>query len=215
MILDVIFPPVCSMCGKINRKSLCNKCKIKLEESFNLQEDNYSTHIDKNFQKHYYFFKYKEPIRSQILSLKFREKPYICKTMETFLKNKQKSFEKMKKYDIILVVPVSKERKKERGYNQSYLMAKEISKIISTEIEKNIIYKVKNTVPQSTLNKEQRNQNVKDVYISKNVENIRNKKILIFDDIYTTGNTANECARTLVQKGIKKQNIGVLTIAKD
>ena len=55
----------------------------------------------------------------------------------------QKSFEKLKMYDIIIVVPVSRQRKKERGYNQSELIAYEISKIINVKIEKNIIYKIK------------------------------------------------------------------------
>lgn len=214
-IIDMIFPQVCSICGKMNTKSLCNKCKIKLEKSFKFQEDNYSKKIDKNFVKHYYFFRYEDIIRSQILSFKFREKSYIYKTIVSFLENKQKSFEKLKKYDIILVIPISKKRKKERGYNQSALMAEGISQIISAKVLKNRIYKIKNTVPQSTLNKEQRKKNVKGVYRVTNTKGLKDKKILIFDDIYTTGNTVNECARVLVEKGIKKDNIGVLTIAKD
>ena len=121
----------------------------------------------------------------------------------------------MKKYDIILVVPISKSRKKERGYNQSELVAKGISKIISVKIEKNKLYKIKDIPPQSTLNKEQREENVKKAYKVKNIEKIQNKKILIIDDIYTTGNTVNECAKTLVEAGIERMNIGVLTIAKD
>lgn len=121
----------------------------------------------------------------------------------------------MKKYDIILIVPISKQRKKERGYNQSELIAKEISKIISVKIAKNKIIKIKNIQPQSTLNKQQRAENIKQAYKLKNVENIKNKKILIFDDIYTTGSTVNECARILNEAGINRKNIGVLTIAKD
>lgn len=121
----------------------------------------------------------------------------------------------MKKYDIILVVPISKSRKKERGYNQSELIAKEISKIISVKLEKNILYKIKDTKPQSTLNKQQRKQNAEGAYIAENTLKIKNKKILIIDDIYTTGNTVNECAKVLVEKEIKRNNIGILTIAKD
>ena len=127
----------------------------------------------------------------------------------------QKSFENLKKYDIIISVPISRQRRKERGYNQSELIALELSKILGVQIKKDIIYKIKNTVPQSSLNKVQREENAKGVYKVKNTEKLYNKKILIFDDIYTTGNTVNECAKTLVQKGIKKENIGVLTIAKD
>ena len=68
---------------------------------------------------------------------------------------------------------------------------------------------MKNTVPQSSLNKKQREENAKGVYKAKNISKIYNKKILIIDDIYTTGNTLNECANTLIQKGIKRADIGV------
>ena len=162
-----------------------------------------------------YFFKYQNLIRSQIISLKFKEKPYIYKTITYFLQNMQKSFEKLKKYDIIIVVPISRQRKKDRGYNQCELIAKEISQIINVPIEKNVLYKIKNTVPQSSLNKKQRDENVKGAYEVRNIIKLHNKKILIVDDIYTTGNTVNECAKLLIQKGIQRTDIGVLTIAKD
>ena len=211
----MIYPQVCSICGKLNSKSLCNKCKIRLEKEFNFQSDDYSQDIDKNFKEHHYFFRYENLIRNQILSLKFHEKPYIYKTISYFLENKRKNFENLKKYDIMIVVPISKKRQKERGYNQSELIAKEISKMLSIKIEKNIIRKIKNTPPQSSLNNEQRQENIRGVYKVFNIEKIKNKNILIIDDIYTTGNTVNECAKVLVENGITKQRIGILTIAKD
>ena len=213
--INIIYPQVCSICGKLNAKSICNRCKIKLEKEFEYKTDNYSENSEKNFTEHHYFFKYKDLIRSQLISYKFQEKPYIYKTISSFLENKQKNFEKLKKYDIIIVVPISRKRQIERGYNQSELIATEIAKMIPLKIERNIIYKVKDTAPQSSLNKQQREENVKQVYKAKNIQKIKNKKILIFDDIYTTGNTVNECAKKLIEKGIQKNNIGILTIAKD
>ena len=214
-ILNLIYPQVCGICGKLNSKSLCNKCKTKLQKEYQFQTDNYEEDISKNFIEHNYFFKYENLIRSQILALKFQEKPYIYKTIAYFLKNMEKSFENLKKYDIIITVPISKQRKRDRGYNQSKLLAKEISKIIKVPIQPKILYKVKNTVPQSSLNKKQREENAKGVYEVKNISKLNNKKILIIDDIYTTGNTVNECANMLIKNRIKKSNIGVLTIAKD
>ena len=214
-LLDLIYPQVCGICGKINKNSLCNKCKIKLEKEYKFQIDNYEDDASKHFIEHNYFFKYENLIRSQILALKFQEKPYIYKTIAYFLENMQKSFENLKKYDIIVVVPISNQRKKDRGYNQSELMAREISRIIKIPIARNVLYKIKHTVPQSSLNKKQREENAKGVYEIKNITQIYNKKILLIDDIYTTGNTVNECANILIQRGIKKENIGVLTIAKD
>ena len=139
----------------------------------------------------------------------------MYKTIEYFVKNMQKSFEKLKKYDIIIIVPISRQRKKERGYNQSELIAKEISRIIEVPIARKILKKNKNTVSQSTLNKKQREENAKGVFEVKNASEIFNKKILIIDDVYTTGSTVNECANILIQAGTKRTNIGILTIAKD
>ena len=206
---------MCGVCGKVNTKALCNKCEAKIKKEFKFKTDNYESDIDKNFIEHHYFFKYENLIRTQIISLKFHEKPYIYQTITYFLKKMQKSFENLKKYDIIIIVPLSKQRKRDRGYNQSLLVGKEISKIIEVPIVNKILYKTKNTIPQSSLNKKQREKNAKGVYKVTNIKKIRNKKILLIDDIYTTGNTVNECAYMLIQKGIQRENIGVLTIAKD
>ena len=73
--------------------------------------------------------------------------------------------------------------------------------------------KVKNNSVQSLLNKEQRLENVKDVYKVKNALTINKKKILVFDDIYTTGATANECAKVL--KEADAEEVAIVTIAKD
>ena len=186
-----------------------------MEKEFKYQTENYEEDVSKNFSEHNYFFKYENVIRSQILALKFQEKPYVYKTITYFLKNMQKSFENLKKYDIIIVVPISKRRKSDRGYNQSELIAREISKIIKVPIAKKILYKSKNTVPQSSLNKKQREENAKGAYKAKKDVKLYDKKILLIDDIYTTGSTLNECAKCLMKIGIKKSNIGVLTIAKD
>lgn len=215
-IFDLIYPQVCGICGKLDTKSLCNKCKIKLEKEFKYQTDYYGDDLSKNFIEHNYFFKYENLIRNQILALKFQEKPYVYKTITYFLENMQKSFENLKMYDIIVIVPISKQRKQERGYNQSDLIAREISKIIKVPIEQKILYKIKHTVPQSSLNKQQREENAKGVYkVKKNITKLYNKKILLIDDIFTTGNTVNECAKVLIGEGIKRTNIGVLTLAKD
>ena len=110
-------------------------------------------------------------------------------------------------------MPVSKQRFKERGYNQAELIAKQISKFTGKELVTNCLYKNKNIIAQSTLNKEEREENIKGVYILKNQEKLLNKKVLLIDDIYTTGSTANECCRVIKMAGTSK--IGVMTIAKD
>ena len=83
------------------------------------------------------------------------------------------------------------------------------------ELQNRCIIKSKNVIEQSKLNKEEREKNIKGVYEIIDKENLQNKRIILVDDIYTTGSTLNECANALIQKGIKREQIGVLTLAKD
>lgn len=119
----------------------------------------------------------------------------------------------LKTYDIIIPVPIHKKRMKQRGYNQTELISKKIADIIKIKYTKNCLIKYKNTKPQRILNKQERKQNIVGVYKVINSEQIKNKKIIIFDDVYTTGSTADECAKILKEAGALK--VDVLTIAKD
>lgn len=160
-----------------------------------------------------YIFKYEGQIRQLILDYKFNEKSYIYKTFVNFLLKNKKIFENIKKYDKIISVPISKKRYKERGYNQSLLIANEISKQTNLELVNNCLIKTKNIIEQSKLNKEDRQQNIQGVYSIQNEEIITNKKVLLIDDIYTTGSTVNECSKILQQA--RPERIGVLVLAKD
>ena len=160
-----------------------------------------------------YIFKYEGLIRKIILDYKFNDKPYINKTFVNFMLKNKKMFENIQKYDTIIPVPISKKRQKERGYNQSLLIAKEIANQTKLELENNCLLKTKNIIEQSKLNKEDREKNIKGVYELKNRLLIENKKILLIDDIYTTGSTVNECSKILI-KG-KPIKIGILVLAKD
>src|SRR5699024_2654283 len=104
-------------------------------------------------------------------------------------------------------------RMKERGYNQSFLIAKALGNKLNIHIETNCLIKTKNVIEQSKLNREERKQNIQNVYELKNKQILNNRKILLIDDIYTTGNTINECSKILKQANPKR--IDVLVLAKD
>ena len=210
---SLIFPQCCLTCGKISHKIICQKCKNNIEKHaiYKIQ----STENRKfYFENQIYIFNYENYIRNLILSYKFHDKSYLYKIFAEIIIKNEKIYSFLKKYDIMTQVPIHKKRKKQRGYNQSELIAKEIAKNIENiSYEKNILIKNKNTLPQSTLNKNERYKNVQGVYEIINKERIENKKIILFDDIITTGNTANECAKILKENGAKE--VLLLTIAKD
>jgi len=217
----LIFPPVCGICGKLNENYLCSRCNIELQKSAELRVDSYITDSGfkrKYFDEHIYFFQYQGLIREQIIKYKFNDEAYKYKAISNFiLKNfilkDSKIFQSINDYDFIIPVPISKKRLKERGYNQAELIAKQIAIATGKKMITNCLYKHKNIVAQSTLNKEEREENIKGVYRIKNEEKLFNKKVLLVDDIYTTGSTVNECCRILQKAETAK--IGVMTIAKD
>ena len=213
--LNFIFPPVCGICGKIGEKYLCEKCKKELITSnmFLNQLDIYSKENLNYINEHFYLFSYEGIIREIILKYKFEDQPYLSNTISEFFINNEKLYGFFEKYDIIGAVPISKARKRERGYNQSELVVRKISELGLIHFEPHILEKVKNNKPQSSLNKKQRVENVKNVYKIQNRQRINEKKVLLFDDIYTTGATANECAKVLKQAGSK--TVGIITIARD
>ena len=216
-MLFFIFPRKCEMCEKISESYICDKCKNEIEKSklYLNKVDHYSKDDTKYFDEHAYVFEYNSIIREKIIEYKFKNKPYLGKMFSEFFVKNEKMCGFFKKYDIIIPVPIHNKRKKERGYNQTALIVNDIAKK-TLELEYyDALVKVKNIVPQSTLRKEERKENSKNVYKLKadSERIIENKKVLIFDDIYTTGATAEECAKAV--KKAKPDKIGILTLAKD
>ena len=210
-VLNLIYPNVCGICSKISKEDLCKKCEIKLN---NIAKVNINNYNNKNFKKHLYIFKYEDIIKEKLIDYKFNEKTYIYKSFVNFLIKNKKICRFFKSYDIIIPVPIHYKRKIERGYNQSALFARKIANYFDnlTYID-NCLYKIKNNIPQSSKNKLERENNVIGVYKIKNVNKISNKRVLLLDDIYTTGNTVNECCKVLLQANPKY--IDVITLAKD
>ena len=209
-LLELIYPNVCGFCNKICKDELCKKCKNKIKE--------YEINIIKKPKNKYFeelisIFKYEGIIREKIIQYKFEDKAYINNTFTKIILKNEKICGLLKKYDIIIPVPIHKKRKAQRGYNQTQLIASKISRCLNIKFCNNVLVKNKDIIAQSKLNKKERIQNIKGAFRILNSEEIKGKNILLLDDIYTTGSTANECSKILKKAGAKK--LGVLTIEKD
>ena len=135
-----IYPQTCGICGKINENSLCKKCEKNLKKQSENQIIKDGEEIEyKYFNELMYIFKYEGQIRKIILEYKFNEKAYIYLTFVNFLLKNEKIFENIKSYDTIIPVPISKKRNKERGYNQSMLIAEEIANKTNLELVNNCL----------------------------------------------------------------------------
>ncbi len=105
------------------------------------------------------------------------------------------------KFDMIIPVPLHKAKLRERGYNQSECIAKGIGKVISLNVRTDVLNRIRNTTSQTKLNKEGRFKNIKDAFIinEKTINEIKDSRIIIVDDVVTTGSTLNEAIRTIRQ----------------
>lgn len=107
--------------------------------------------------------------------------------------------------DFILVpIPLYKKKLKKRGFNQASEIAKELSRILKIPFFDDILIKIKQTPAQVELKKEEREENIKGVFLCQKPELVMGKKILLIDDIFTTGSTMEQCARLLKEAGAKE-----------
>lgn len=213
-ILNLIFPPVCGFCGKFHNDFLCDECKRKFDEIKISNVEDYSS-LPVYFEEHYYLLKYEDFVRDFILKYKFDEMSYLYKSFARIIAYDEK-FRKqfIDKYDCIISVPVHKKRFKTRGYNQSKLIAEEVARICGKRYYDEVLVKCKNIVAQSTLDKLGRVGNIKGAFSAgDNSCDIKGKNVALFDDIFTTGATTNECAKVLKQVGA--ESVGIFTLAKD
>lgn len=212
--LNFFFPQTCGICEKICDDAICNKCKKELDKISFPSRKCFLELKGIYYDEHMHIFKYNGMIKEKIVKYKFKDRAYLSKFFAEIIYSNKKVMKYIYSYDYIIPIPLSKIRKRLRGYNQTYLILKELKKRdINIKLETDILYKDQNIKPQSTLNEIERKINIKNAYSVKNIEKIKNKKILLFDDVFTTGSTTNECSRLLKENGAKK--VGVLTIAKD
>jgi len=114
--------------------------------------------------------------------------------------------------DLIIPVPLHPSREKERGFNQAELLAEEISRTIGKPVAKRVLIKTRKTLTQVSLEAEERKQNLTGAFEVKNPGQILGRKVLLVDDVFTTGSTCQECARILIQSGASE--VQVITLAR-
>jgi len=114
---------------------------------------------------------------------------------------------------LLMPVPLSPRKKRERGFNQAEELAKVLAKAWKVPLVSDKLVKIKTTTPQEELKKEERIKNIKGVFSLKDGIDLRGKKIFLIDDVYTTGVTLEECARVLKQAGAKE--VWGITIARE
>lgn len=200
--ISFIKPPFCYRCGlplnsdgyHPNDKILCPNC-LKKRPTYDLAR---AVFIYDSFSK------------TSILKLKYADKmEYAYPFIELMRQAGKELFEKT---DIIMPVPMHWKRQLKRKYNQADLLGRTLSKKIKIPYMAKVLIRSRHTETQENKSFEERNHNVKDAFQVRNPLAIKNKRILLIDDVFTTGATVNNCAKALKKSGAKA--VYVLTIAK-
>ncbi|MDY6793050.1 MAG: ComF family protein [Thermodesulfobacteriota bacterium] len=163
---------------------------------------------------------YDQALMKAIHCLKYKGKIQLARPFGMLLFAAFIRFWDMDKIDLIIPVPLHSKRIKARGFNQAYLLVrkwKQLAMALSAEtpavtIDRNILVRKKWTEPQTGLGRKKRLKNIKNAFSVNNCSKIAGKRILVVDDVLTTGATVNECAKTLISHGAKR--VDVLTLAR-
>lgn len=152
------------------------------------------------------------PLRQVVQKFKYGRKVSLGKPLGRLLAYGCRQFLNECQPDLILPVPLHPKRLRWRGFNQSVLLARQVSRAADVPLDLFTLCRSKETPPQTQLTEEERRRNVRAAFSVKTRDAIAGKRILLVDDVYTSGATVNECSRVLKKSGAKA--VYVLTLAR-
>jgi len=230
-LCDLVYPPHCLICKKhlptlsstntlclhcqdslvYNTPPFCPKCSRHLE-NIQLPRCRQCTKTSPQYDFAWAACLYKDPLKHLIYQFKYNQKAYLSKSFAQYIANFVEIYHlDIKQFDIIVSVPLFPSRLRERGYNQSQLLAERIAlKYHISHSSKNLV-RTRNTKHQTFLTEKERWTNIGGAFRIINSADISGKNILIIDDLLTTGATASEAAGILKNAGA--QTVGILTLA--
>ena len=222
-LLDIFYPPRCLFCGRsmldepgrhicafclglidLVRSPRCRKCGCALDPAAGAEDRICGACLKKApfFDSAESAVYYREPAAGLLHRLKYHGDTTVIGGIEEIMRSVEVS-ERFHQCDIIIPVPLHPRRLKDRGLNQSLVLASAVFKEYRYKIVPDALKRIKNTKPQTGLDGRARRKNLRNVFQVKNVETIAGKNICVVDDVFTTGTTINECSKTLKKAGAR------------
>lgn len=221
-IMDLIFPRRCPVCQDIavpgtHAGLICPGCREKLPyvkgpccmkcgKELECEEQEYCEdcmRIPKHYVKGYPVFNYTEPIQKGIMAFKYHNRREYAEFYgEEMWGRFGQDFRQMG-LDGILPVPLHWRKQRRRGYNQAELLARQLSRRLQVPVYSKLLIRCVYTIPQKELNDRERLNNLKRAFLFRK-NDVKLNRILLVDDIYTTGATIEACTEVLQQAGIEQ-----------
>jgi ComF family protein len=222
-IIDLFFPKVCYACHKVlndYEEDLCTNCRNELPVT------NFHFNGDNNVLKVFYArvkvengtalfrFEKKGLVQQLIHSLKYKGQESIGVFLGDWLGGELKTLKEYSEIDMVIPVPLHKNKLKKRGYNQVAKFAQHIATALNAQYVDNVLLKVTNTQSQVLKNRFARWTNNEELFTLQNTSAIANKHILLVDDLITTGATMEACINVLNQAENVKISVASMAIAQ-
>jgi ComF family protein len=230
-LCELVYPPHCSLCKKHLEKNslteeLCPRCRDAIILNTPPFCPKCSRHLvntrlprcrDCSKSKPVFDFAwaacpYRPPLSDLICRFKYNQKTSLRRLFSGLMINFIETHRlDIRQFDLIVPVPLFHSRLRERGYNQSRLLAEPVGQKYKIPLSDNTLARVRETGHQALLSEKERWTNIRGAFRIKRPDKIQGKNILIVDDLLTTGATASEAARGLKDAGA--QTVGVFTLA--
>lgn len=198
-ILDLIFPPRCEACASIGPEAFCAACRSKI------------THLLPSAFVHSVAI-YEDPLKKVLMKFKYKRRLHLSRPLGEIMAKYVRSNFDISRVDFIIPVPLHHKRQSERGFNQAEALSHELSRHFGIPTVSGILHRIRETAPQFNLPPKDRYNNVKGAFAVNNCSFLRDKRVLLLDDIYTTGSTISECTRVLKETGTR--DVHVLTLSR-
>ena len=214
-LLDIFYPLYCGGCNAATGSTLCDDCI----DAFRPVEEEKTCPIcgrligksivcgacmeeKRTFRRGYFGYYFEGRLRDVIHAFKFNGRIDAGKYLVHSLKERIDTM--AKEIDCIVPLPVTEKRLKERGFNQSFIIGEEIAKMTGKAIYPSVLVKTRQTKDQFSLSRKERKKNISGVFAVKNSRQISGKRVLLVDDLFTTGYTAQEASRSLLKSSAKE-----------
>jgi competence protein ComFC len=220
--LKLFFPKLCLACRKnaIDQTIICTQCEFDLPETnFHLHKENPVTErfwgrVPIEYGAALYFYSKNAGSQALIHQLKYADKPQVGTTLGEYY-GQQLVNSPFQEIDCILPIPLHPKKEYKRGYNQSSKIAQGLAVAMKKPWYNDAVIRTVNTVTQTQKSKSDRFDNVKNAFSVAKPELLKNKHVLLVDDVVTTGATLETCALRILEIGNVKVSVAALAITSD
>ncbi|MCI9247643.1 MAG: ComF family protein [Dorea sp.] len=221
-LLKLFWPEVCPFCGKVSAQGICGECRkktdrLKVREPKCMKCGKPVKDAEQEYcrdcldARHEYdrgaaLWVHKPPVNTSVYQFKFHNRrsfgSFYAKEMAAEYGEALAGWG----IDIIIPVPLYPGKYKKRGYNQAAVLARELGKVLDIPVEERLLKRIRETAPQKNLTPRKRRQNLNGAFSVEKRRRVflKSRSVLLTDDIYTTGSTVDEAAKTLKKAGAEK-----------